>query len=282
MKTIKLLFLLLALTIVVGCSPNTESIAQGPPEKPVQNIVDLSKSFKDITGTLVVKDIQSGQLDIYNEVNAQKSFSPMSSFKIMNSLVALQSGVIHKDNSTKKWDGALHPISTWNQDHDLQSAFANSVVWYYQELAPDIGADTMKKYITENEYGNQDISKGNIDDFWLDQGSLKISALEQISFLEKLCTNSLSFDQQVQQDVKEIMVIKKIGNTEFAGKTGSSQNGFGWFVGYLKNGDQIKVFATNVEGLVNKEDPPAGFVARDITVDALKSLKYLPEEFSLK
>lgn len=279
MKATKLLFLLLALTLVVGCKPNAESNPTAPPGNTVKNIVDLSNSFNGLTGTLVVKDIQSGQLDIYNEMNSQKRFSPMSSFKIMNSLIALQSGVTQRDNSHKKWDGTKHPIEEWNQDHNLQSAFANSVVWYYQELARDIGPDTMKKYIIENEYGNQDISRGNIDDFWLDGGSLSISAMEQISFLEKLCTNSLTFDQKVQQDVKEIMVIKKRDNIELAGKTGSSRNGFGWFVGYLTTGDQIKVFATNVEGLVKKEDPPAGFVAKEITVDALKALKYLPDDF---
>ncbi|AQS58771.1 penicillin-binding transpeptidase domain-containing protein [Desulforamulus ferrireducens] len=112
MKATKLLFLLLALTLVVGCKPIAESNPTAPPGNTVKNIVDLSNSFNGLTGTLVVKDIQSGQLDIYNEMNSQKRFSPMSSFKIMNSLIALQSGVIQRDNSHKKWDGTKHAAYT--------------------------------------------------------------------------------------------------------------------------------------------------------------------------
>ena len=57
----------------------------------------------------------------------------------------------------------------------------------YRQLANDIGEIDMQNYVDRFAYGNQDISS-QLDKFWLN-GSLKISALEQVDFLQRIYHN---------------------------------------------------------------------------------------------
>src|SRR3977135_746217 len=81
---------------------------------------------------------------------------PASTFKIPNSLIALETGVVgDPDKDVFPWDGVVRSIEAWNRDHTMRSAIAASAVPVYQEIARRIGAERMQKYVDLFEYGNR-------------------------------------------------------------------------------------------------------------------------------
>ena len=147
---------------------------------------NLGRFFPGYASTLVVLDLDSGAITRHNPELARRRFSPCSTFKIPNSLIGLETGVIPGPDFVLPWDGTHYEIAAWNRDHDLRSAIANSVVWYYRELARRVGLARMKEYVERFSYGNQDLS-GGVDRFWLGS-SLRISPEEQVAFLRRFET----------------------------------------------------------------------------------------------
>ena len=94
-----------------------------------------------------------------------------------------------------------------------------SAIWYYQELARDIGKETMEDHVNQIDYGNRDIT-GGIDTFWLNS-SLKISAQEQAAFMEKLVEEDLPFEKKTMKTVKRIMIDDEQDEYTVHGKTGT-------------------------------------------------------------
>lgn len=236
---------------------------------------DLSAFFTGYTGSFVMLDVKAHTYVRYNKQQCRKRFSPCSTFKIVNSLIGLETGVIPDENFVIRWSGKKYPREAWNRDHTLRSAIENSVVWYYQELARRVGERRMKKYVAKLHYGNCDMS-GGLDRFWL-ESTLGISADEQIQVLYKLHRNDLPFSQRSMDIVKDIIVLAKRDSAIFRGKTGTgvADNGkhsLGWFVGWVTNGDQAYVFATNIE---SENDLANGMKARAITEAILRNKKLL-------
>ena len=156
------------------------------------------------------------------------------------------------ENHPMKWDGTIHDIEPWNHDQTLKSAVANSVVWYFQNVAREVGEQRMQHYLNLVDYGNNDIS-GGITKFWLNS-TLKISADEQVDFIERLERSKLPFSQRTMEITKNLILLKTTEKGKFYGKTGSSgehgPNGdpLGWFVGYVIHDDKPFYFAVNLEG----------------------------------
>jgi beta-lactamase class D len=177
-------------------------------------------------------------------------FSPCSTFKIPNSLIGLETGVIADEGFVLKWDGVKRDRQEWNRDHSLASAIKVSAVWYYQELARRVGAERMRKWVSAIPYGNADTSSG-IDTFWLG-GSLRISADEQVAFLDRLRLSKLPFSERSQGIVRDILVQENPGPAVYRGKTGSC--GFddapdhGWWVGWVEKDGRATVFAMLIRG----------------------------------
>ena len=136
---------------------------------------DFGKHFEGFTsGTFVMYDESKDQYSVFNEQQSETRLTPCSTFKIYNSLIALETGAASDENMVLSWDGQQRFLPVWNQDHTMASGIKNSVVWYYQALASRIGPEHMQKYIDAIPYGNRDIS-GGITQFWL-RSSLTISA----------------------------------------------------------------------------------------------------------
>ncbi len=200
-------------------------------------------------GCFILFDLKRQRYIRYNRQHCAQRFLPASTFKIFNSLVALQTGVIANENVVFKWDGITREFPLWNQDQTLRTAFNRSVVWVYQDLARRIGNERMVQYIKAVGYGNGDIS-GGIDTFWLN-GKLRIAPEEQIQFLVRLYQEELPFSVPVMRTVKEIMVIEKTSEYTLRGKTGWGRNvdgaeNVGWYVGYLEKGDDVYFYALNL------------------------------------
>lgn len=197
-------------------------------------------------GCFVMRDIATGKTSFVNQKRCLQQFSPASTYKIPHSLIAIETGAVSSIHDTIRYNGIEKPVESWNRDHDLESAYINSVVWYYQDIANRIGDSTMKFWLdTLKDYGTM-IRAGRINDFWLD-GSLVISAAEQVNFLEKLYKNALPFKQSTMDTVKKIMLYEDNPEYKIYAKTGySDKSKIGWFVGWVEKGDNAYIFATNI------------------------------------
>lgn len=262
------IFQFIFILLFIGCNNKNETSQN----KKTGYETDFSKFFEGYSGAFVLYDVSNNFYVRYNEEQCKKRLSPCSTFKIPNSLIALETGVANDENFTLKWDGTKQPIDSWNKDHTLKSAIANSVVWYYRELARRIGEEKMKYYIQKLNYGNMDIS-GGLDKFWL-MSSIEISANEQLEFIFKLYKNELPFSKRTIDIVKDIMTLEKNDNFILRGKTGSgSKENYsqGWFVGYVEHKNNAFIFTTNIIA----PDGANGVKAKEITYNILKSLKLI-------
>ncbi|GMA98192.1 class D beta-lactamase [Pelosinus sp. IPA-1] len=233
--------------------------------------MNVDEFFQSTEGTFILKDAELGKTFIYNKNRAQERRTPMSTFKIMNSLAGLQVKAVKDEYDIKRWDGVHRALDVWNQDLALGSAYKYSAVWYYQAMARDIGEQRMQEWIDKCSYGNQDIS-GGIDRFWL-SSTLMISPMEQVNFLEKLYIEELPFDKEVMKTVKRIMIQQEGDDYTLYGKTGSSglQNNIslGWYVGFVVVKGHPYVFATNIDSQADF----AGYKAKELTINILKKYK---------
>lgn len=236
---------------------------------------DFGKYFQQagVKGSFILYDLNKDLYLIYNTKRANTRFIPASTFKIFNSLVALETGAVRDENEVIKWDGVKREFPEWNQDQTMRTAIKYSSVWFYQELARRIGQEQMQRYITLANYGNQDIS-GGIDLFWL-QGGLRISPKEQIDFLVKLYQNNLPFSQRSIRIVKDILINEKTNDYVLRGKTGwatSSKPQVGWYVGYLERGSNAYFFAINLD--ITKPDDTKARI--NITKSILRDMGLIP------
>jgi beta-lactamase class D len=249
-------FLLVLLSLLpIGCAaasptpdrpattPTTASSTATSEIKP-----ELAGFFDGQPGTFVLYDQNRNHYVRYNPARAAERFLPASTFKVLNSLISLETGVIPDENAVIKWDGTAYDFPAWNRDHTLRSAIKDSVVWYYQELARRVGPERMQQYVDAVGYGNHDIS-GKIDSFWLD-GALRISADEQVEFLKRLQRNDLPFSQRTLNIVRDILILDKTPASQLSGKTGTQlrvKPSVNWFVGYVEKDGSVYVFAANLE-----------------------------------
>lgn len=242
----------------------------------VSNAQELNKAFSKAYDTaLVIYNRSSGEVINADPALSARRLSPCSTFKIYNTLIGLELGLIQDaDTPWYKWDGIHRDIEGWNQDLTLREAFRVSAVPAYQVLARQIGEERMKQYMEQIHYGTQDISAG-IDIFWLDppEGTpLMISAEEQVALLNQLLDGKLPFSEENVAILEDVMKAAKTEKGTLYGKTGSGRGAdgkgaLGWFVGFLEHGGTTYVFACNVTGGGN----PSGKVARAIVEDAFKS-----------
>jgi len=199
-------------------------------------------------GCMVILDENAQEYHVYNPDRCHQAFLPASTFKLMNSLIALETGALQNEKEIIAWDGKDRNWQHWNRDQTLASALAYSVVWFYQELARRIGEKRMQYWIDATEYGNQNIG-GDIDTFWL-QGDIRITAMQQINFLHKLYREELPFSQRSQKIVKNISIREENINFTWRYKTGWAmrvQPQVGWFVGILEENDNVYYFAMNLD-----------------------------------
>lgn len=159
-------------------------------------------------------------------------------------MIALQVSSIASVNDTIKWDGNNKGYKSWNKDQTMRTALPVSCIWFYQELARRTGKKQMQNWITKSDYGNKRI-ENKIDRFWLD-GNLKISAIKQVEFIERLIKNKLPIDENIQKTVKEIMITDSTKNYIVHSKTGWSQK-IGWNVGYIETKNDVWAFAMNID-----------------------------------
>ena len=245
------------------------SFAENFQERP-----DWSHFFTDqgVEGTIVVVDERIGGHWVYNKARARKRYSPASTFKIPHTLFALDAGVVKDEFQVFKWDGKKRYYDSWNRDQTLRSSIRDSVVWVYQQFAKTISEKAEKEYLKKINYGNADFS-GPVQNFWLD-GSLKISAMEQVAFLQRLYGNELPFSVEHQRLLKDIMIVEAQKYWILRAKTGTYVNKkemYGWYVGWVEYPDGAVFFALNIDIVKDGDIPKRIEIAKDV----LRSIKAL-------
>jgi beta-lactamase class D len=217
---------------------------------------DLARHFAGVEGTFVLLDPQRGRTLRHDPERAGTRFLPASTFKIPNTLVALETGVVDGPDFALVWDSAAAPRqdwwpAVWAREHTLRTALPASVVWYYQTLARRIGADRMRAHLRTFGYGNADVS-GGIDRFWLD-GGLRISADEQVEFLQRFYHGGLGVSPRSTEIARALLVLEEADDYRLSGKTGWAGPGdpatpdVGWLVGYLERGPEVYFYAINLD-----------------------------------
>ena len=244
------LILLFALTCSIGIS--TAHIAYSQIEVEQSNNFERHFQSLGIEGSIIIYDLNGDISYQHNPQRNKTAFLPASTYKIPNSLIALETGVINSDVDVLTWDGIERDLPQWNRDLNLRLAFKYSAVWFYQILARRIGHQKMQHYVSKIEYGNRDIgAAADIDNFWL-SGELRITPQQQIDFLRRLYQNDLPFTQKNINLVKDIAIAEQTSDYTLRVKTGLTDE-VGWYIGYLEQNNNVYFFATNIDA-VNLED----------------------------
>lgn len=199
-----------------------------------------------IDGTIVITSLGTGQTFVHNDARAATRFPIASTFKIFNSLIALEEKAV-KTDEVLPWNGQTYDFPDWNRDQTLASAFKVSCVWCYQQLASRIGKTTYRRYLKNSGYG---VLKPSFQTttFWLD-GSLQVSAQEQVTFLRKLYLRQLPFSDSSYNTLRGIMLTEQTPAYSLRAKTGwamSAVPAVGWYVGYVETAADVWFFATNI------------------------------------
>lgn len=254
-----LLFLSFFAFILVSCNPNNAK---------VNNQLKTYFDSSEVEGSFALLNNQLGDITVYNMQLDTQRISPVTSFKVLNTLIGVQTGKISDENSVMKTDSSsTKPLS-------LKEAFHSSYIPYFQKVAREIGKDTMQFWIDSISYGNKNIS-GPIDSFWLNN-TLKISPDEQLGFMNKLYFDQLPFQKYAQQMVRDVMLredntLYKLSYVSGAGFD-ESENPIGWITGWIEENRHVYFFVTFVRSKDKSKNMDS--VAEVVNKKILESLGY--------
>ncbi|MGN6265907.1 MAG: penicillin-binding transpeptidase domain-containing protein [Ginsengibacter sp.] len=231
MKKFYFLFFLFTGLILNSCSVNHAKIND-----------DLKKYFDSskVEGCFAMLNNQMGDITVYNMNLDTQRLSTGTSFKVIETLIGIQTGRITNEQST------LGDDSSSPKNANLQQAFQNNSVPYFQELARQLGKDTLQMWLDSISYGNHKIASP-VDSFWLNN-DLKISPDEQLGFLSKLFFEQLPFQKYAQQTVANLMKKEDTSLYSLSYATGlgidEKNNSFAWNLGWIEENKHIYFFVT--------------------------------------
>ncbi len=233
----------------------------------------IARAFDGRDGAFVLRECGTGRTLAHNPETSAARFPPCSSFKIWNSLIGLETGVLSDpDAPFWTWDKIERSLPGWNADQTWRSAFRVSCVPAFQDLARKIGPGRMQEWLDKIGYGDRNMA-GRPDSFWLPREGLEgvlISPQEQADLLVRLLQSELPVRPENLAKLKDVMHVAG----PLYGKTGSGlvrsrgqgvDYDTGWFVGFVTSGERPLVFACLVlgPGLGGKD-------AREVTERLLK------------
>jgi beta-lactamase class D len=242
--------------------------------------ISLQTPFQDcqLEGSITLYDFKNQKWTYSDEVDSRKETLPASTFKIMHSLIALETGVVKDEFEIIKWVGKTDTVlygyrPDIYKDMNMKEAFELSSVWVYIEFAKRIDRKKYQKYLQQCGYGNGNLTEKGVD-FW-NFGAFGVSPVNQITMLKNLYEEKLPFSKRNQQRVKRIMLAEKTDTYAIHAKTGWTRfNGMdvGWWVGYVETKDNVYFFATRVSKPRSKPHPNFGSCRKEITKAVLKEM----------
>jgi beta-lactamase class D/beta-lactamase regulating signal transducer with metallopeptidase domain len=196
-----------------------------------------------------------------HEGQCDERVTPASTFNIVVSLMGYDSGILVDEHTPALpfKPGYADWNASWRATTDPTSWIENSVVWYAQQVTASLGAPRFERYVQQFNYGNQDVSgdagKNNgLALSWI-SSSLKISPVEQATFLRNLVNRKLPVSAKAYDMTSRIMLTQTLPNGwKVFGKTGTANpvlpsgkddetRQYGWYVGWAKKGERTVVFA---------------------------------------
>ncbi len=260
--------------ILVYCST---SFSQEIPDFVDTPSLNMIFEDADVEGSILIFDFIDNKL-ISNDFNwAEKGYLPASTFKIQNSIIALETGVVESDTTILRWDGKARRFPIWEKNMSLKEAFQLSCVPCYQEIARKIGPNRMLENLDKLKYPGIRITEENIDKFWL-EGKLEINQYQQVDFLKRLYFGELLVSNRTTQMMKDILILEENKNYRLSAKTGwavRDGNNIGWFVGYLESNNKVYFFATNIKPKEEFNMEMFHLIRKDVTMEAFKKLKLI-------
>lgn len=211
---------------------------------------DLDAAFREqgLAGTFVLYDVSADRLTVVNRERAEKRLVPASTFKIANSLIALETGVVKDEGEVIAYGGKPQPIKDWEKDMGMREAIKLSNVPIYQEIARRVGIERYRFWLERLDYGNRQTGAALVR-FWLD-GPLAISAVEQARFVARLAQQRLPLSGRSQAIVRDILRLEDRDGAALYGKTGWQSTGsppIGWWVGWVERAGKVFAFALNID-----------------------------------
>jgi beta-lactamase class D len=248
-------------------------------ELPIVERPDLLEAFdaEGVIGTIALFDSSTGVLTCGDAERCRRPHIPASTFKIANSLIALETGVVSDAETVLPWDGKTYSIADWNQDMNLRTALRVSCVPCFQGIARKVGDLAMRDWVKRLGYGNQDTS-GGIDRFWL-SGGLRVTPVQQLDFVRRLELGKLPVRELTREIVIDMLALDVTEQFVLRGKTGYGRPPdetelIGWFVGWIERGPRRVYFATALDG--HKDGVDFVKVRRRVTEAVLTKLGLLP------
>ncbi len=248
----------------------------------------LSKEIAGREVAFLAQDLETGAEIALEGSDVDKRHTPWSTFKIPNLLIALESGAASSLDHDRAWDRNRRPAArywpeTWRRDHTLRSAFKHSAVWYFRDVALDVGSARYRTCLSRWHYGNAQVAKGS-DRFWLDR-TLKISVGEQVEFLAALLDGKLNVTPPLIDALMAASFASETDGFALHGKTGAGpvdpgkfSGAFeGWYVGFIRRaGRKPVVFALYTKAPSFKS---LRTFRKDFAVRLLKEANFLPRHF---
>ena len=245
--------------------------------------VNLTKPFEDcnIKGSITLYDFKEKKWISSDITDSNKPTLPASTFKIINTLIALETGIVSDENQIIKWPGSTDTLKYGYRPEiyhniSMKDAFKLSAGWAYVEMAKKIGKGKYKKYLEACKYGNTDLSVNDYD-FW-NFGNFAISPVNQIEILRGVYEENLPFKKSSFKILKEMMIEDKTEEYTIRAKTGwTRDNGkdTGWWVGYVERKDNVYFFATRLIKDRDNLNPDFGRCRKEITLKILRELNIL-------
>lgn len=263
MNKFSLLLFSVFLLLISSCTMNRAKINN-----------DLKKYFDSshVDGSFSFLNNQIGDITVYNMKLDTQRVSPGTSFKILNTLIGVQTGKIVNENTVLKKDSSDTSGTT------LKQAFSNSTVDYFQQIARQVGKDTLNHWIDSISYGNKNIS-GAVDSFWLNN-ELKVSPDEQLGLMSKIYFEQLPFSKYSQQMVENLMLQEDNTLYKLSYTTGSGvdekNNSFEWVLGWIEENRHVYFFVTFIKSPDKNRDLKTTGI--NISKSILKSMGFFKGE----
>ena len=218
----------------------------------VRAVPDFSHHFAGLDGTFVLLNGTTGEYIRHNPKRAAQRFAPCSTFKIPHTAILLESGAAPDATFTLKYDPGLSQPRNWAMDFNLRDAFKASALWSCQALARQLGMPAEDRFVRQFRYGNTDTTGGLGETgkpYWVD-GSLRISANEQVEFLKRFYEGRLGVSPRTTTITKDIMLTEQTPSWRLSAKTGACQpaglDTANWYVGYVEKAETVFYFALEI------------------------------------
>jgi len=185
---------------------------------------------------IMIRDNNHESVDYYNKERCMERFMPASTFKIMGSLVGLETAIAPDEQYVIPWDSVVRGRDTCNRNMSMREAFRVSCYGYFKAIADKAGRKTLQEYLDTVKYGNMELGK-EFDAAWVTDGVLKISADEQVGFVKRLYFNELPFSERTQRIVRSMMLWEETPEYRLSYKTGTGEIGdkyIYWVVGFVE------------------------------------------------